>query len=38
MACLDGFVALIEYIEHGYAWQKKLASNVIGEEQERICY
>jgi hypothetical protein len=31
-------VALIEYIEHEYAWLKKLASNVTGEEQESICY
>jgi hypothetical protein len=38
VACLNGFVALIEYIEHEYAWLKKLASNVIGEEQESICY
>jgi hypothetical protein len=38
VACLNRFVALIEYIEHEYAWLKKLASNVIGEEQESICY
>jgi hypothetical protein len=38
VACVNGSVALIECIEHEYAWLKKLASNVIGEEQESICY
>jgi hypothetical protein len=38
VACVNGSVALTECIEHEYAWLKKFTSNVIGEEQESICY
>jgi hypothetical protein len=38
VACVNGSVALIECIEHEYAWLKKLASNVICEETKSICY